>query len=118
MPTRESASRERHVLGEHGANARTRGERRRQWDLADAEERLDHRKVRGAGQTGSQYKMVRLHITLTEEALAILDGRRHDWNFGRGEGRSRFIEDLIRAGEIRRGGRSGEKPRGDEHAEP
>lgn len=60
---------------------------RRQWDAADADGRLDHRRTRNAA-----YKRVRIHIALTEAELAVLDARRSHMSGGRGMGGWRGAE--------------------------
>jgi hypothetical protein len=71
---------------------------RRQFDAEDVLERLDKRKVRNAG-----FKLVRVHVMLSEQALSALDRRRSYFTGGRGVSRGAFIEWLVMKGkDVRR----------------
>ncbi len=71
---------------------------RRQWDAADADRRLDHRRTRSAA-----YKRVRIHVALTEQELAVLDARQSRMSGGRGMSRSEFLGWMLtRGGDVRR----------------
>ncbi len=59
---------------------------RRQWDVADADGRLDHRRTRNAA-----YKRVRIHVALTEQELAVLDARPSRMSGGRERSRSELL---------------------------
>ncbi len=75
---------------------------RRQWDAADADGRLDHRRTRSAA-----YKRVRIHVALTEQELAVLDARRSRMSGGRGMSHSAFLGWMLtRGGDVRRAQRA------------
>ncbi len=66
---------------------------RRQWDDERALERLDHRRTRNAA-----YKLVPVHILLSEQCLAVIDARRIAMAPEGRMSRGRFIEWVVTKG--------------------
>jgi hypothetical protein len=66
---------------------------RRQWDDERALHRLDHRRTRNAA-----YKLVPVHVLLSEQCLAVIDARRMAMAPDGRMSRGRFIEWVVTKG--------------------